>query len=79
MVIVKFPQEGSGGGYGSLEDNFTLKEYVYIFSIGVGCTPCIANFSMDSSNHDERVSNRWTHRASTGVGCLGWKKSTVRP
>ena len=28
MVFVKFPQEGSGGGSDSLEENFTLKEYV---------------------------------------------------
>ena len=43
MVFVKFIQEGSGGGSDSLEEKFTLKEYVDSFSIEVGCTPCIAN------------------------------------
>ena len=45
MVLVKFPQEGSGGGSENLEDDFTLKEDVDFFCIELGCTPCIANFS----------------------------------
>ena len=45
MVLVKFPQEGSGGGYESLEENFTLKEDVEFFSIKVGCTHCTKKFS----------------------------------
>ena len=39
MVFVKFSQEGSGGVFDSLEENFTLEEDIYVFSIEVGCTP----------------------------------------
>ena len=45
MIFVKFTQEGSGGGSKSLEEIFTLKEYVGFLSIEVFCTPCIAEFS----------------------------------
>ena len=47
MVFVKFTQEGSGGGYDSLEENFTLQEDVDFLSIEVGFTPCIAEFSKE--------------------------------
>ena len=46
VVFVKFPQEGSGGGSDSLEENFTLKEDVDFLSIEVVCTPFIVKFSM---------------------------------
>ena len=41
VVFVKFPQEGSAGRSGSVEDNFTLKEDVVFFCIEVECTPCM--------------------------------------
>ena len=33
MVFVNFPQEGSGGGYDSLEEMFTLKEDVQFLAL----------------------------------------------
>ena len=44
MVLVRFPQEGSGGGFDSLEENFNLKEDVDVFSIEVDSKPCIEKF-----------------------------------
>ena len=66
MVFVKVTQEGSGGGYDSLEENFNLKEDVVFLALKYAVHPASKSFQREISKPDARVLNMWTHRASTG-------------
>ena len=66
MVFVKVTQEGSGGGYDSLEENFNLKEDVVFLALKYAVHPASKSFPRGGSDPDARVSNRWTWHDSIG-------------